>query len=108
MYPESKYARVCDTVVLLVDIKDGPGVEDNNASFAATHDVLEQYQSARRALSENMRCPWTIFCCTACWAQCILVVEWDGNWRVIVMPAVRIHCLSCSIVGGVATAAWTH
>ena len=47
VYPAAPYARLCDTVILLVDVKGGAGTRGGNRSFAAVHAALEDYQSAQ-------------------------------------------------------------
>lgn len=49
VYPAAPYLRLCDSVVLLVDVKGGPGTHGGNLSFAAVHAVLEDYHSAGQA-----------------------------------------------------------
>ncbi len=47
VYNVSAYMRLCDAVTLMVDIKQGGGAVDPNASFVALHSVLEGYQGMR-------------------------------------------------------------
>ena len=55
VYNVSAYMRLCDAVTLMVDIKQGGGAVDPNASFVALHAVLEGYQGVRSPDSGGSR-----------------------------------------------------
>ena len=46
VYNASRYARLCDAVTVMVDVKQGGGAMDPNSSFVVLHAVLAGYQGA--------------------------------------------------------------
>lgn len=47
VYNASRYARLCDAVTLMVDVKQGGGSMDPNSSFVVLHTVLSEYQGSQ-------------------------------------------------------------
>ena len=61
VYNASRYARLCDAVTMMVDVKQGGGAMDPNSSFVVLHAILSEYQGALLAtnLSQSPHTPLT-------------------------------------------------